>query len=530
MIAMLDAIRRNIKLVSAPLLLLFAVALYSATPWGINTEEHLGLDRLFKWRGHLPPPNAVAIIAISPRNAEAMGLPKKLTDWPRSVHAETVTTLKRLGAKMIAFDVFFQQARNPESDQTFAHALRDAGNVMLFANSRRDMVDYGAARPATLDDIEEPLTLFKEAAAYTAPMLLPKVPARVSRFVIQHPTNPNRFTVPAMLWLTQQPDQTKARQLLKQIAPRLVLNLYGPARTIPTIDLQTLLQHPESVADKIKDAVVFVGFSARYQPEEQDGYYTVFTSEDGLDIAGVELGATAYANLRDQSFLREIPLGYWGAIIWLYGAFVYFFARFLPSTSAAFLLFLIAAALSIADVYLLSRFYLWLPWFIPVVLLTPVSGAFGFWQRSRTLASQHERLQQAFGKYLPASEIKRLAYDGGLPANQEYLNGLCLVTDAEGYTTLSENLSPDTLAMAMEKYYAAIISPIRAAHGLISDVTGDGVIAIWPHVNPEQSEAIIQQVMTAIQTSVAEYNAKYPEFKLPTRLGFHAGKVVLGHF
>lgn len=530
MIAMLDAIMRNIKLVSTPLLLLSAVAVWSMTPWGINTEEHLGLDQLFKWRGHLPPPKGVAIIALSPRNAEALGLPKKLTDWPRSAHAETVTALKRLGAKMIAFDVFFQQARNTESDQAFAQALRDAGNVMLFANSRRDMVDYGSNRPATIDDIEEPLALFKQAAAITAPMLLPKVPARVSRFVIQHPTNPNRFTVPAMLWLTEQVNQSEAQKTLKHIAPQLILNLYGPARTIPTIDLQTLLQHPESVADKIKDAVVFVGFSARYQPEEQDGYYTVFTNEDGLDIAGVELGATAYTNLRDQSYLREMPVGYWGALIWLYGAAAYFFSRFLPSTAAAFTLALLAGALSVSAVYALSHFYVWLPWFIPVALLTPASGALGFWQRSRELSKQQDRLQQAFGKYLPATEIKRLAYDGHLPASQEYLNGLCLVTDAEGYTTLSENLSPDTLALAMEKYYAAIIGPIRAAQGLISDVTGDGVIAIWPHVDPETAWQTIAPVLTAIQRSVDDYNQKYPEFKLPTRIGFHAGKVVLGHF
>jgi len=530
MIAMLDAITRNIKLVSTPLLVLLVVTCWSVTPWGIGFEEHLGLDRLFKWRGHLPPPENVVIIAISPRNAETLGLPKKLTDWPRTVHADTVTTLKRLGAKMIAFDVFFQQARNTESDQVFANALREAGNVMLFANSRRDMVDVGSARPATLDDIEEPLPLFKQAALNTAPMLLPKVPARVSRFVIQHPTDPSRLTMPAMLWLAQQANSTTARQELKHVAPQLILNLYGPARTITTIDIQHLLRNPEAVANKIKDAVVFVGFSARYQPEEQDGYYTVFTDEDGLDIAGVELGATAYANLRDGTFLRELNLFAWAALIWCYGAACYLAARFLAATPAALALFALACSLSVINVHVLSAYFLWMPWFIPVILLTPAAGALGFWQRTRELTQKHERLQQAFGKYLPASEIKRLAYDGKLPASREYLCGLCLVTDAQGYTALSERVSPDTLAMAMEKYYAAIIGPIRSAQGLISDVTGDGVIAIWPHVEPEQAWQTIDQVTHAIHRAVEEYNQKYPEFTLPTRLGFHAGKVVLGHF
>ncbi len=530
MIAMLDPIMRNLKLVSTPLLLLLAVACWSITPWGINVEEHLGLDELFKWRGHLTPPKNIVIIAISPRSADALGLPKKLTEWPRSIHGQTVNTLKHLGAKMIAFDVFFQQARNTESDQSFAQALKDAGNVLLFANSRRDMVDYGDSRPATIDDIEEPLQLFKQAAANTAPMLLPKVPARVSRFVIRHPSDPNRFTIPAELWLSQQSDHDAALKQLKTFSTQIILNLYGPARTITTIDLQTLLQQPNTVAEKIKDAVVFVGYSARFQPEEQDGYYTVYTNEDGLDVAGVELGATAYTNLRDHSFLRELPAWMWALIVWSYGTSSFLIARLLSPTASAVGLALLATLLSVTAVQFLSKFYLWLPWFIPVALLTPGAGAFGMWQRSRELSAQRDRLQHAFGKYLPPAEIKRLAYDSNLPANQEYLYGLCLVTDAEGYTALSERLSPDTLALAMEKYYAAIIGPIRAAQGLISDVTGDGVIAIWPHVEPENAWQTIAPVIYAIEKSVADYNAKYPEFNLPTRMGFHAGKVVLGHF
>jgi len=51
--------------------------------------------------------------------------------WPRRKHAELVRRLNRLGAEVIAFDVYFPGAADAEDDAAFARACREAGNIIL---------------------------------------------------------------------------------------------------------------------------------------------------------------------------------------------------------------------------------------------------------------------------------------------------------------------------------------------------------------------------------------------------------------
>lgn len=84
--------------------------------------------------------------------------------------------------------------------------------------------------------------------------------------------------------------------------------------------------------------------------------------------------------------------------------------------------------------------------------------------------------------------------------------------------------------MLMQEYYSAIINPIRAGGGLISDVAGDGVIALWPHLDPQQAWSQVAPVIFELLRSVDKFNAAHPHQALPTRIGMHAGEIVLGHF
>ena len=49
--------------------------------------------------------------------------------------------------------------------------------------------------------------------------------------------------------------------------------------------------------------MVFVGYSDLYDPDQPDRFYTSFTGKDGVDLSGVEIMATAYANLLSQRTL-----------------------------------------------------------------------------------------------------------------------------------------------------------------------------------------------------------------------------------
>ena len=54
----------------------------------------------------MPPPNDLAIVAIDDDSYQVIGLDSTLP-WPRGLHAELIRTLKREGARAVAFDVLF---------------------------------------------------------------------------------------------------------------------------------------------------------------------------------------------------------------------------------------------------------------------------------------------------------------------------------------------------------------------------------------------------------------------------------------
>src|SRR5690606_14568831 len=97
------------------------------------------------------------------------------------------------------------------------------------------------------------------------------------------------------------------------------LNYYGPARTIRTIPYHRIVPQPDEyhgsvagldddVAEAVAGKVVFVGFSESRQPEQQDAFFSVFSERSGQKLSGVEIGATAFANLLDGTSIRPLAL------------------------------------------------------------------------------------------------------------------------------------------------------------------------------------------------------------------------------
>lgn len=513
-----------------PVLFFGLYALWTVTPWGVALEERLGLETLFQWRGARPAPPKVVVLAVTRESAHQLGLSEKLYEWSRSTHAQAVQELQQLEARLIVFDIFFERDRDAAGDEDFEEALLAAGNVLLFARSDRQQMDLGDGQWASQHRLLQPYEPFARAALATGPLILPKIPARVNRFFVRHPVLLQQFTLPMLAHQIVSTDAivVPASQQ-KQIVSRFY-NFYGPPRSITSIDFATLLLHPEGVADQIKDAVVFIGFSALLQPDQRDGFYTAFTDDSGLDISGVELAATAFANLQDGSWLRVLPWYINLLLVASYGMLCFLLGRRLTPVTAVLLAGVLAFMVSLVIQYVFTHHVVWLFWVNGVLLQTPIAAGLGILLRSRELQQQKLILQRAFGKYLPAEEIDRLMAQEDMPATRRIHNSICLVTDAQGFSRLSENLSPVELSQLMQDYYAAVIGPIRAGGGLISDVAGDGVIALWPHLDRAQAWVQVAPVITALLDSIDDFNAAHPDHALPTRIGLHAGEMVLGHF
>jgi adenylate cyclase len=159
----------------------------SVLPFGLSLDENMGLGLLFKLRGEKQTSPDVAIVSIDKESSERLNLPDNPDKWPRSIHARLIENLVREGAKVIAFDVHFIEARSPEDDQLFAKAISKAGNVVLCEPLKAKEIplsnkgsSYGDVH--SIVKIVKPLDLFSDPAAATAPFVLPRIPFKVNQY------------------------------------------------------------------------------------------------------------------------------------------------------------------------------------------------------------------------------------------------------------------------------------------------------------------------------------------------------------
>ena len=75
-----------------------------------------------------------------PMMADYFGLENEPNKWPRHYHAKLIQTLKEQGAKAIVFDVFFKEPRDSLEDKNLASVIKDAGNVILFSQLKRQIL------------------------------------------------------------------------------------------------------------------------------------------------------------------------------------------------------------------------------------------------------------------------------------------------------------------------------------------------------------------------------------------------------
>jgi adenylate cyclase len=582
--------------------------LASLVPFVTDLEEKAGLDWLFTLRGPRRPPPDVVVVAIDKPSADTLGLPVEPDKWPRRLHAQLIDRLADAGASVIALDIFFADARDAADDAALAAAIARAGNVVLFAYTKRELPAPAgqSADWLVVQRLVPPIAPLAAAARALAPFPLPVFPVKVSQVWTFTPATGDLPTLPLValqlhaaavypelreliartahggerglpadapaplsghdlaasmrtlrglfretpalsrqlsetLDATRQPPpDTRKQRLLHALigmygdGDSRYLNFYGPARSITTLSYARVL-HPDggtahSLPVDLRGKAVFVGYSERLQPERLDEFFTVFSQANGVHLSGVEIAATAFANLLENRPVIPLPRAAGFGLLFAWGLLIGALARRLPALPA------LAATTVLAALYLggahiaFDHFALWPPLLVPLFLQAPLA-LFGatLWHYLE-VRRERERIRTAFGFYLPAPVVDRLAGElAGGRAEGQLLYGVCLYSDAESYTTLSEGLAPETLADVMNSYYETLFRPVREQQGVISDIVGDAMLAIWTSHTPDQAMRRNALEAAAQIDAAVNRNRDGDGPRIPaTRLGLHSGNILLG--
>jgi adenylate cyclase len=117
--------------------------------------------------------------------------------------------------------------------------------------------------------------------------------------------------------------------------------------------------------------------------------------------------------------------------------------------------------------------------------------------------------------------------DAGEAAPRDCL-AACLITDAERYTGLTEGMEPGAVVELVNRYFSALFRPVLEHGGVVSDVKGDGLLAVWTYQSGgAEFKARACKACLEMIDRVEELNQQRPAYRLPTRLGLDFGPIAL---
>ena len=295
------------------------------------------------------------------------------------------------------------------------------------------------------------------------------------------------------------------------------LNFYGPPGRICTIPFDVALSDGSVSTCDLSGAVVFVGRGAARVARSglEDTYHTAYPVSGGVDFSGVEIHATALANLIDGSALRPPDgwtlAGLLSGVGLVMGAATYWVRTRRRWTKGATRCRLQAAAAALAlsiaycgVVYAaFSEYYVVLPVVVPLAVQLPAALVLGL------LAP-------------PAR-------------HSEQVRAVCLATDAGGSTAVGQRLPHGPYAQLMDEYRQMLLQVVRQHGGEPVPPEGDGLVCVWKSAagvgTVGHDEAPRLQACRAameIARAAQRFNAQQPpERQLPTRIGLNVGMITV---
>jgi len=486
-------------------------------------------DLLHVARGEVRANEAV-LVYMDEVSHQRLGQPLNAA-WDRALHAQLIQRLSGAGAKAIVFDVVFSDP-NPEkaaADELLAKTITESSRVILAA-------DY-AWDEANANKVHPPFELVRNAAA---DMGLDDLSSVDADLVVRRHVPLLDSPLSSLSWVTAKFCKAKATDSENsENLPRWV-NYYGRPNWIRWESYYQVV-NPGAIPDNaFRDKIVFIGAhtQTKFAGDRKDEYrnpFSAWLSQTGqekskaLFSAGVEVQATLFLNLLRGDWLTRLA---WNTeifgIIGLGLLFGFGLVCLRPSWAA--LAALGGVILTSSIFYLLfSRKLIWFPWLI-VVLQIGVALSWSILFNSVQLYVQKRLLEQSLRLYLPPTLVKKFV------SNPEFLKPgaqkqtlTLFFTDIANFTTISEGVDSDELALLMNLYFETAVGKcVHKAQGTVAKYIGDSIFAFWNAPDLQTDHAL--WACEAALLLRANADQRYRGRLLPTRIGLHTGLANVGNF
>ncbi|TAJ10839.1 MAG: adenylate/guanylate cyclase domain-containing protein [Nitrospirae bacterium] len=511
----------------------------------LSTTQIHSTDFLFASQG-TDPAQATVIVGIDQRSYRAL-LPRygPLVNWPRTLYAQAVDRLHEAGARVVAFDIFFD-APTPE-DPTVAAAIRRAGIVVtpVEAQGPKDLVP----RPGIAQEFDvfvRPTAAIRDAA--------------VAEGFVNVTTDQDTVVRSLPLQLTAGPDIVPALALTAVARfvrrpgvidePAAGALIFGAGRAIPVGQTGSMRinflggpSSPEhggpftilpfaSILDSsfnpalVRDKIVLIGLTIR----GVDEFATPTTAETRM--WGVEVLANAVETILRQRFL--VPVSDGTTILLIVASAV--LASLLVAVGGprhaalgvigALGLYWLAAGLLFDNGVVLNLVY------PPGALLLGFAAAMVY--RVAFEQAEQKMIRGVMARYLsPSVSHWALKDPERLKLGGDTRTMTVLFSDLRGFTTLSHALEPQALVALLNEYMTAMTEIVFRHDGVLDKYIGDAIMAFWnaPMAQPDHARRACRTALDMI-ARLRLLNADWQRRglrNLDVGIGINTGPMVVGN-
>jgi adenylate cyclase len=493
--------------------------------------------------------------------------------WPRQLYNPLLIALRQGGAKAVAFDLIFTESSfaGVDDDDAFGQSIAEAPNFVGSLNLSNEQGLETVWNPQAKDNkfkvegLKDYLATVRGASAVKTRASFPvkqvaanaailgsviitrqdsdaiirrAIPFHVfdhhfvpslglAAFLAAHPDNP--------VGVSNQNLQFGSYRLPLDRNGNVIIRYHGKSQMHKAINAAAVMQsglkmmegkRPDIDLSVFKDKYVFIGVTA-------PGFKDLRPTPLQRDYPGVELHATMLDNLLSGDFMKEVPL---------YLVFLFTIGFCIAAGISVRMLSkgfhdAIASVIFLSLPFILGCLYYQANYWMPVAVSS--TGIFLAISASiivnYTLEGRQKRyIKNAFKQYLSPAVIERLVENPAKLALGGELRELSIFfSDIQGFTSISERLSPPELTALLNDYLTAMTDIILAEGGTIDKYEGDAIIAFWnaPLDIPDHAKRAVRAALRC-GSKLGELRPGFKERigrDIYARIGINTGQVVVGN-
>jgi adenylate cyclase len=478
----------------------------------MRTLELQSVDARFSLRGTQSRPNDIAVVEVDDRTFSELGV-----QWPfpRSLHARVIDRLREAGAKVIAVDIQFTEETTPRQDSALVESVARAGGVVL---STTETDKRGHSR---IFGGEAVVREIGARAANTVVVPEPGGTIRKMRYEVDGLVTFGVAVAEAATGEAVEPSEMEGDG-------EAWIDFRGPPGTIAHYSYSRVLRG-RVPASAFRGKTVIVGASA---PSLQDVHPTSTTGDELM--AGPEVQANAAWTAE-----RGFPLSSSGLVVDL------LLILLMAAAPAAATLRMKAApallvALALGALYALAVQLAFDAGVVaPVVypLLALVLSSLGALAVNYVLnALERQRVHDTFARFVPAAVVSEVLArtDDDLRLGGERREATVLFSDLRGFTSYSEQLSPESVIDVLNRYLEEMSDAIMDHGGTLVAYMGDGIMALFgaPLDQPDHADRAVAAAREMLEARLPRFNAWMEEAGMgrgfDMGIGLNTGTVMTG--